>query len=104
MHNLELPTWAGAATVYDRLMRANEAICASAYRIQRAKDKRKGFRFAVPEEAETIVATLNRGDEEECKALAHLHRDLWLPAPDPSVFPDGGMTDAQDRAEARGQG
>jgi len=65
---MSLPTWPGADAIYDRAQTIATAICASAYKEQRSKWKRKtGFRFSVPEDARAIIDAMNRGDEEYLK-------------------------------------
>ena len=68
-----LPSWNGAANVYARLMTFAEEIQKQEYASQRAKDKRKSFRFVPNADGVAIGEALGRGDEEECKALLARH-------------------------------
>ena len=64
-----LPTWPGAASVYSKLMMLAQRIQREEYAAQRARDKRKSFRFVPNAEGLEISAAMGRGNEEECKAL-----------------------------------
>ena len=67
------PNWPGAESVYARLLKLATEIQTREYAAQRAKDKRKSFRFVPNIDGLAISAALNRGDEEECKALLATH-------------------------------
>lgn len=71
-----LPQWAGAATVYDRVEMIATALCRSEYEAQRSRGKVR--RFSPPQEAIDIIAAMNAGEEEALKAIAYQYRNVWL--------------------------
>lgn len=80
MSNPELPTWPGASTVYARLSRINDHLCAEAYRVGAARRRRPRGRVAwtVPESVQENIDAMNRGDEEACKAGVQRHLSIAL--------------------------
>lgn len=73
-HNL--PSWPGANSLYKKLGDMSLAIAADSYKAQRSawKGAAKKFRFDPPEDVLAIRDALNKGDEEQCKALWHAMR------------------------------
>ena len=63
-----LPSWGGAATVYERLQRINTTLCNRAYEAAAAGRKRRRgkVQWDVPEDVQDNIQAMNRGDEEAC--------------------------------------
>lgn len=74
-----LPSFDGAAVVYERA----EAICSSLnaarYAAQAKAAKGRKFKFMPDDDATAIIDAMNRGDEETLKAFNHQFCRIWLP-------------------------
>jgi hypothetical protein len=75
-----LPAWVGADTVYTRLQRINTTLCKRAYEAAAAARPRgrKRVDYTIPEDVQENIQSMNRGDEEACKAAVARHLSLAL--------------------------
>jgi hypothetical protein len=72
-----LPKWAGADKVYERLNKINHKLCNDAYIAwYNIPAYKRPDSYTVPESVRDNIKAMNEGNEEACKACVHRHLSL----------------------------
>lgn len=75
-----LPSFNGAAAVYERAEKICSSLNAARYAAQAKIAKGKKFKFMPDDDATAIIDAMGRGDEETLKAFNHQFRHIWQAA------------------------